>query len=174
MTDHEENGMTTAKYHKLKDYNWIVEFDREGTDVVTYGLDSLEFRQQLTKYWEIGFGSFSDICDLDTDVCCFNLGIGHYNSHSKKAFVNIKKMKKQIETFRLFYEANKDTKYKREIRESRKHIFYDDADEICEFCNMTCGVTVFGVSVCEDCFQVMINNFDCSTDEFWAYAENVD
>jgi len=64
LTDHEEVGLTTAVYHQVKDYNWIVEFDREGTDVVTYGLDSPEFRRQLNNFWRIGYGSFSDICDL--------------------------------------------------------------------------------------------------------------
>ena len=102
LTNHEESCRTTGQFHNLKDYNWIVEFDREGTDVVTYGLDNLEFRQALLEHWHIGYGSFSDICELKTDACCFNLGLGHYNSHSKDAFVILKKLDQQIERFKIF------------------------------------------------------------------------
>ncbi len=159
LTDLEESGVTTVAYHKMKDYNWIVEFDREGTDVVTYDLDSKEFRQVLGEYWKIGFGSYSDICSIETDVCCFNLGIGHYNSHSKKAFIIIKEMEKQIALFKKFYAANKNIRYEKKIE-------FDGSGVLCEFCNSAYGVGVYGVGICADCFDIMINDFSYLEREF--------
>jgi len=152
LTDHEERGGTTAKYHKIKDYNWIVEFDRESTDIVTYGLDSPEFKQALMGFWNIGFGSYSDICDIKTDACCFNLGLGHYNSHGKKSFVCIRETEQQIKKFREFYAMNKDIKYTQQYS-------FTERDAVCEFCEQQYGIEVFDTVVCNDCFEMMVENY---------------
>lgn len=158
LTDHEEKCGTTGRFHKLKDYNWIVEFDREGTDVVTYDLDSPEFRELLREHWEIGFGSYSDISELKTDACCFNLGIGHYDSHGKKAYVNVREMEEQIAKFKRFYADHKDMKYTR-IERPKYDKFWTEDIMICEFCGMNYGTQIFDTAVCADCFEVMTENF---------------
>lgn len=157
LTDHEEFCKSTAFYHKVKDYNWIVEFDREGVDIVTYDLDSIDFGQALLKYWSIGFGSYSDIRDLKTDACCFNLGLGHYGSHSKKALVKTREMQRQIAKFKTFYAANKDIKYVQVERQGSR---------ICEFCYSQNGVEIFNTVVCSNCFKAMTDNFWCSGNDF--------
>ncbi|KKL17108.1 hypothetical protein LCGC14_2488850, partial [marine sediment metagenome] len=111
LCDHEESGKSTAYHHDLKEYNWIAEFDREGDDVVTYDLDSYAFNQVLLKYWNIGFGSYSDIADLPTTACCFNLGIGYQHAHSKDSYVDLKILKSQIEKFMVFYEKYSTVKF---------------------------------------------------------------
>ena len=156
LTDHEEACGTTGKYHKLKDYNWIVGFDREGTDVVTYRLDNLEFRSVLGEYWGIGFGSYSDICDLKTKACCFNLGIGHYQSHSKKACVFVKETEKQIDKFKLFYAEHKDMKY---VRDVQQHDHWVSEDMVCEFCGSWLCERVFDSDICSACFQDMRDHY---------------
>lgn len=176
LTDHEEGGGTTARYHKTKDYNWIVEFDREGIDVVTYGLDGYDFRQILENYWNIGFGSYSDICDIKTDACCFNLGLGHRNSHSKNSFIKIKELESQIDKFKEFYAVHKDTKY---VRTKQTRNFTDDrhyltekdrsyfvGDVICEFCGADHGTKIYGYIVCSACFENMAMDFEHSYNRF--------
>lgn len=161
LTDHEESCQTTAKFHEVKDYNWIVGFDREGKDVVTYGLDSADFRQALSEFWEIGFGSYSDIGDLKTDACCFNLGIGHYDSHSKKSVIDIRQMEKQVIRFKNFYAVNKDIKYEKTKREYNLIDTLGD-DTICEFCDVQYGRAIFDYIICPDCFYSMVQEYEYS------------
>lgn len=111
ICDLEERMGSTGMYHNLKDYNWIVEFDRAGNDVVTYGLDSLEFYMALEDYWNVGFGSFTDLCMLNTSACCMNVGIGYEFAHSKDSYVNMKVLDAQIAQFREFYDKYKGVKF---------------------------------------------------------------
>lgn len=164
LCDEEETGNSTAQYHICKDYNWIVEFDRRDTEVVTYGLDNPDFVTELKKYWIIGIGSFTDICFLKTESCSFNLGIGMYYEHFPQSYFDIKKCNKQIETFIDFYKKNKDIKYKISPNKnngfghiSRYDLFYEskvkNSDSLCDFCgNYAECEDVFGWSICEECF----------------------
>jgi len=146
ITDHEESFGTTARYHDCKEYNWICEFDRHGNDVVTYGLDSLEFKKALREYWNIGIGSYSDICELNVDCCCMNLGIGYELDHSKDSYVAIKTMNKQIELFKQFYLKYKDVKFE----------YIDSKTECCDVCGIPNAMNVYGYYLCEDCFYNMV------------------
>jgi hypothetical protein len=67
LTTGEESGNTTAYYFdSIRPYNWIVEFDRAGSDVVMYQYDCDEYADLLGSYgFRVGFGSFSDICAMD-------------------------------------------------------------------------------------------------------------
>ena len=114
LTDHEESAGTTARYHICKDYNWIVEFDRAGEDVVTYDLDSVEFRNAIRGYWHLYPGMYSDICELKTETCCMNLGIGYERAHSTDSYVTTKVFNRQIEAFRKFYAEYKDVEFKQD------------------------------------------------------------
>ena len=103
LTDDEEKCFSTAQYHVCKDYNWVVEFDRVGDDVVMYGNENFDFHNALRTYWDIGWGSYSDIADLPTTACGCNLGIGYQHAHSEDSYVDLKILETQIEKFRLFY-----------------------------------------------------------------------
>jgi len=161
LCDNEEQGRSSAKDHVCKDYNFVVEFDREGTDVVTYGADSPEFLGALGKYWKTGRGSFSDICFLDTAACCMNLGIGHYNGHSKTGFMLQLEYKKQIQLFDKFFKENCSTKFVAD--EVNVGMFYDyeedslfDNREICtgcgEFIDPADGLMLIGnMALCPKC-----------------------
>jgi len=182
LTDLEESAKTTARFHDYKDYNWIVEFDRAGKDVVTYDMDSVEFRDALKAYWKIGWGSFSDITSLiDIDTCCMNLGLGTKKSHSKDSFVCLKTFKKQIALFKQFYEQYKNTAFKQDYNTRFKYQQYgfgrkydekiyhkedwrdyynldvpDDNYLVCEICGEIGAQMVFGREICESCFDFML------------------
>jgi len=164
ITDHEESAASTGQFHDLKDYNWIVEFDRAGNDVVTYNLDCADFVDVLDRFWDVGYGSFSDVCQLKTDVCCMNLGIAYEYAHSKDSYVDVVKLEEQIEQFKLFYAEYKDTEFK------QNHIYNDgDVDDYgcysyedeCEVCNTVkddCEY-VHNHYICAECFEFML--YDC-------------
>ncbi len=162
ICDNEEKCRSTGQFHELKDYNWIVEFDREGKDVVTYDLDCDGFRKALSEHWEIGFGSYSDILQLQTQACCMNVGLGHHFSHSKDSYVDVKVMHKQIAKFKQFYKEYKDVKFERDYHteydyERYSEQYYADKWGVCELCGkIGNATTVYTYTICEDCFESMI------------------
>ena len=117
LTENEETGATTAadfafdyiaqEKSKRKQYNWVVEFDRAGEDVVTY---SYNFRKPLDKYFpKIGWGSFTDICALEELGCkAFNIGVGYENCHSINAYMDYDVYIRQLNRFIHFYNERKD------------------------------------------------------------------
>ena len=159
LCDNEEQAKSTAKYHDCKDYNWIVEFDREGEDVVTYDLDCTAFITELRNDFRIGFGSFSDICSLNTTACCVNIGIGYRNGHSTKSYIDSLVLSRQIDRFRKFYERNKDIKYTKDIKNTwwqNTHQLY--GFEECEICGCL-GEKFHNWCLCEDCFEQVLNHY---------------
>ncbi len=115
LTDNEELGKSTAQFHICKNYNWIAEFDRNGTDVVTYEMDNRKFLKELKKHFTIGIGSFSDITSLNTESCCVNIGIGYYDAHSQYSFFEPKIFQSQIVKFLKFHNENKNRKFKQDF-----------------------------------------------------------
>ena len=111
LTDDEEMCKSTARYFiPAKPYNWMVSFDREGTDVVTYGIDSDEWLMALFELgFEIGMGSYSDICELEHLGCCgMNIGTGLVSGHSERAFTSQRDYEEAIGRFLVFYEKYRD------------------------------------------------------------------
>ncbi len=158
LTDDEEKCCSTAEYHVCKNYNWVVEFDRAGGDVVTYDNQSYAFNRVLIEYWDIGYGSYSDISDLPTSACCFNLGIGYQHAHSKDSYVDLKVLKTQIEKFRLFYDKYKDTKFVADPEQvdTWKNAYNDQ----CDMCGGVDQVdTIHGYNICYSCFGSAIDKF---------------
>ncbi len=162
LTDYEESGRTTIQYHEIKDYNWIVELDREGSDVVTYDLDCDEFRQALREYWQIGFGTYSDICTANTNACCFNLGIGYELAHSKDSYCNVKTVFKQIDLFKEFYAKYQNQQF---VRDFVPHdVWWDRCgwqddmyeEDYCDLCGMSNAQRIYEYYVCSDCMERMI------------------
>jgi hypothetical protein len=110
ITDLEESGRTTIAHHKSeKDYNWVVEFDRKGDDVVTYRQDSKEWLEALKEFFKVGHGSFSDIARFDIPCCKMNVGIGYEGAHIVNSHFKVGVYLEQIEKFLDFY-----SKYKKE------------------------------------------------------------
>jgi hypothetical protein len=171
LTDHEESGKSTAKYHNCTDYNFIVEFDRSGDDVVTYGLDSKKFIDAIEEFFKIGSGSFSDVCFMETDVCCMNIGIGYHLAHMENSYVNISEMNKQLNKFREFFYKYKDTVFEQDYdyQETQssvwynyyntKHVtqsLYNNGINDCDFCYGPNAEQIHNYFVCESCFEEMI------------------
>jgi hypothetical protein len=106
LTEDEEIGMTSAKFFQpSKRYHWMVSFDRQGTDVVTY-----QYRwEKLHEYFKIGVGSYSDIADMGHLGCKgTNVGVGYHNEHTEYCYLSIREWHSQIAKFLIFYRDYKD------------------------------------------------------------------
>jgi putative aminopeptidase FrvX len=105
ITDNEEWAQSTAQYHSLKQYNWIIGLDRGGIDYVDYGLCAPSFHQIMQYMIKVknGFGTFSDISFLRTNISCINLGIGYYNAHSESSYCKIDEVNLALKRFLVLY-----------------------------------------------------------------------
>lgn len=117
LTEGEESGRSTAQHFQTDEfpvhdrkYNWIVEFDRRGEDVVMYDYGTVELADKLRKHgFEIGIGSFTDICYLGhLKRSAFNVAIGYENYHSGGAWADLDVLDRQINRFVSFYKEYKD------------------------------------------------------------------
>lgn len=112
LTEGEEVGRSTAAYFQTeKQYNWLFQFDRNGTDVVAYDYDDADLRNKLTSVgFRVGHGSFTDICKLyHLRAKGFNVGCGYYENHGKFARFTVKELTDQVELFLAFYAAFHDS-----------------------------------------------------------------
>jgi hypothetical protein len=114
LTDNEEHGASTARYFETtKQYNWLIEFDRAGDDVVMYQYDDARYDDILHPYGlTIGRGSYSDICELEAlGVAGFNFGIGYHLQHSPACYVDLQEMLRQVDRFAAFYHDHAQTRF---------------------------------------------------------------
>lgn len=117
ITTGEESCMSTAFEFKQivpHDYNWLVEFDRAGSDVVMYEYDDCdELRYDLEAVgFEIGVGSYSDICELESlERGAFNVGVGYHFQHTEKCFVSLQTLEDQFYRFLEFLDLNFENQY---------------------------------------------------------------
>jgi hypothetical protein len=119
LTTNEECCMSTAKdfandMKECNQYNWIVEFDRAGEDVVLYHYDDVpELTEDLKQAnFDVAWGTYSDIGEMeDFGVGCFNVGVGYHRQHTVTCFASMQEMVNQLVKFQAFYEANKDKRY---------------------------------------------------------------
>lgn len=93
LTTGEEYGQSTAEFFTPdKEYNWMIEFDRGGTDVVMYQYDDADTRAAVRASGaRPANGIFSDISYMDhLGVKGFNWGVGYQDYHSTRshAFLN--------------------------------------------------------------------------------------
>jgi len=114
LTDSEEVGASTAKdFETDKEYRYAFEFDRNGTDIVTYqfgddyGLnsdpDSLAWDVEAEKIANLGMGSFSDISYLQIGCKAFNIGVGYYQQHTKNCHAFLTETVQMAESFASWY-----------------------------------------------------------------------
>lgn len=118
LTTGEESGMSTASFFDPpngKEYDWVIEFDRGGNDVVMYQFEDNETVELVENSGAIvGIGSFSDIAYLDhLEVKAFNWGTGYtgpgHNYHSPRAHVWLDDYFQNVAYFLNFHADNAGT-----------------------------------------------------------------
>lgn len=122
ITDDEERVLSTASLFlqqhldRIKQYNWIVEFDRRGTTPVTYGnyFECDEMIAAVESVWKrIDHGSYTDIVELvGAGVGAFNVGIGYHNEHTLVSYLDISEYKLAVERFKTFYSKYRKTRFR--------------------------------------------------------------
>jgi hypothetical protein len=90
LTVGEESGQSTAAYFEPpagKQYDYMIEFDRGGTDVVMYQYEDDEVAQLVKDCGaRVGSGSFSDVSYLEhLEIKGFNWGVGYQDYHGPRA-----------------------------------------------------------------------------------------
>ena len=120
LTTDEEIGQSTAEdfTSENKDYNWIIQFDRGGTDVVMYDYETPELVKLVEQSTAtVGLGSFSDICMLEhLGVAGFNWGVGYRDYHSPRSHAWLEDTFKMVARFEKFHRANHDKVFTHEPR----------------------------------------------------------
>lgn len=114
LTEGEESCRSTAAHFwPDKQYNWLIEFDRGGTDVVMYDYETFELIELLeAQENETGWGTYSDISEMGhLGVAGFNWGIGYYDNHFRNSHFKVSECREAISRFVKFYEAHKDTSF---------------------------------------------------------------
>jgi hypothetical protein len=111
LTVGEESGQSTAAYFdppRGKDYDWMIEFDRGGTDVVMYQYDDAEVRQLVKDSGaRVGDGSFSDISYLGhLEIKGFNWGVGYQDYHGPRAHAFLDDTFTMVAKYLTFAEQN--------------------------------------------------------------------
>lgn len=111
LTVGEESGQSTAAYFeppKGKHYDYMIEFDRGGTDVVMYQYDDSEVRQMVKDAGaRVGDGSFSDISYLGhLGIKGFNWGVGYQDYHGPRAHAFLDDTFAMVSRYLTFAEQN--------------------------------------------------------------------
>jgi hypothetical protein len=114
LTTDEEMGQSTAgDFDTGKEYKWMFQFDRGGTDVVMYDYET----KQLCDLVEdsgarVGNGSFSDICMLEHLGCAgFNWGVGYRDYHGPRSHAWLNDTFRMVARFVKFYRANVEKEF---------------------------------------------------------------
>jgi len=140
---------------------------------------SVKLEEALKEFFQIGFGSFSDICWLDTKAACFNMGIGYYKEHSSDSWADLNNTKNQVNQFRKFFHKYKDQAFKRDEKQfiefyegnSCYSYFEPAASKIrdnCDFCGKY--TKVVQVVYCEELLYLCDACQEQS--EFWLLKQN--
>ena len=114
LTTNEEVGDSTAgHFTTTKQYNWIAEFDRAGSDVVMYNYETNYLKQLLNSFdYNVGYGSYTDIASLEDLGCkAFNFGTGYHQQHTKKCYANLSETFDSFRKFHELYRKCKDTHF---------------------------------------------------------------
>jgi hypothetical protein len=148
LTEGEEVARSTSlMFESMKQYNWIVSFDRMGDDVVMYNYESEEMEDLLFDHgFKTGWGSFSDICWLEHLGCkAFNIGVGYHKQHSSQCQADLRVTKKQLQKFKVMHEklndmylSHSEFDYKSSIKKWKKfevdeYKWWDDDEEVIEW-----------------------------------------
>jgi len=111
LTVGEESGRSTAEFFPAsikKAYDWIIEFDRGGTDVVMYEYEDDDVVDLVEDVGaKVGLGSFTDICYLE-DLGCkgFNWGVGYQDYHCTRGYAYLEDTMGMVARYLRFHENN--------------------------------------------------------------------
>lgn len=138
LTTDEEMGRSTARefsedFEDGKQYNWVIQFDRGGTDVVMYQYETAEYAALVEDAGaRVGQGSYSDIADLDTLGCAaFNWGVGYQDYHSRRSHAWLNDTFRSVARFLRFHDLNAKTYLPHEpIEESDDWLLYASESSI--------------------------------------------
>lgn len=115
LTVGEESGASTAEYfepseHHDRQYNWIIEFDRGGTDVVLYQYEDEDLVDLVEETGvRVENGAFSDISFLEhVGVKAMNWGVGYRDYHGPRGHVWLDDLFLMVDAFIEFHEVNKN------------------------------------------------------------------
>lgn len=116
LTVGEESGRSTAMYfepgeHHDKQYNWIIEFDRGGTDVVLYQYEDEDLVEMVEDTGvDVNQGAFSDISFMESiGIKALNWGVGYRDYHGPRGHVWLDDLYLMVDAFIKFHETWKDT-----------------------------------------------------------------
>lgn len=112
LTVGEESGCSTAEHFMPeKRYDWMIEFDRGGTDVVMYQYDDAGTRQLVRDCGaKPADGIFSDISYLEhLGIKGFNWGVGYRDYHSTRGHAYIEDYLMMMGFFMEFHADNVGT-----------------------------------------------------------------
>lgn len=129
LTDSEELGQSTAQFFDPpKEYRWLFEFDRAGSDSVMYDYETPEYAELLESYgWKVGCGSFSDISYLEhLGVAGFNLGTGYHSAHTQQCYANLVETAESLNRFCRMYDDQKDVRMPHVPRPQWRPLDYRD------------------------------------------------
>lgn len=137
LTTGEESARSTAEFFQpTKNYNWIIEFDRGGTDVVMYQFDDEETRDLVEMTGaRVGEGIFSDICYLEhLGVKAFNWGVGYQDYHSTRSHAYLEDLFEMVNYFVEFHELVGDEELPHQkdaewLRYGNLSTWWDEQDE---------------------------------------------
>lgn len=109
LTVGEESGQSTAEFFdppKGKRYDWMIEFDRGGTDVVMYQYDDKATRKLVQASGaRVGDGIFSDIAYLEhLGIKGFNWGVGYRDYHGPRAHAYLDDTYMMVGNFLRFHQ----------------------------------------------------------------------
>jgi hypothetical protein len=156
LTTGEEMGMSTADaFDPPKDYDWIIEFDRGGTDVVMYQYDDIGTRRAVRASGaRVGDGIFSDIAYLEhLGVKAFNWGTGYQDYHGVRSHAFLRDTFDMVGHYLVFHELHAGTAMPHEAAPR----YGEDECEICVSTGTIDPVTRICAEcqVCQDCLENM-------------------
>lgn len=115
LTDNEEIGQSTAGDFcpESHSYNWLLQFDRRGDDVVTYDYTCRDWAKALSSVdFKIGRGTFSDISSLEhLERSGVNVGIGYHKEHSIDCYCELSELQSQLDKSLRFIEQFSETSF---------------------------------------------------------------
>lgn len=123
LTVGEESGNSTASaFSPEKEYNYMIEFDRGGTDVVMYDYEDENTRQVVKATGaRVGHGSFSDISYLEhLEIKGWNWGVGYQDYHGPRSHAYLDDTFKMVAHYLRFHRTNHETYFPHERRLSQR------------------------------------------------------
>ena len=159
LCDSEEIGCSTAQFLPQTDqYNWLFEFDRAGTDVVTYQYGGDEWDDTLASYgFDVAHGAFSDISYLEhLGRKAVNVGVGYHRQHTKKCHADLRFTVANAMRFAEFYRDHQHhvfehTDTSQQDAERTLYDSYYSDDYHCPWCYAPCTENEIFEDDCPHC-----------------------